>query len=426
MALPQRDLIIEAQSLAGQSPGWAPLSAAPQATWLSVLSTLPALALFLSILQLDFAERRLLTLAAIGIGVVSAFIGLAQVSQGPFSALRILETAHKTEAVGFFANRNHFAAFLYCSLILLTAWLIHALLEAGSRGPQQSRAPVLLAAAAVLACQLVIIGAIAMARSRAGLALTIASLVAAVVLAMSNRRAMSGLTPVKAIAGVSAIAAVLIAQFALYRLLERFALDPLGDERFAFARTTIAAAKAYWPFGSGLGSFVPVYGVFQPVADLRAPNVFVNHAHNDLLEIWLETGILGVILLACALLWFLARSYAVWWRAPAGEDGIDRLLARGGSVVVLLLALHSLVDYPLRTTAMMSVFALACALLVPPPRREDAAQERTTTRRVVRSTTGRPASASVSGLPASPADLAPPRAPAPWGTESDWPDAWKK
>jgi hypothetical protein len=36
-------------------------------------------------------------------------------------------------------------------------------------------------------------------------------------------------------------------------------------------------------------------------------------------------------------------------------------------VIVVLLLVHSAVDYPLRTTAVMCTFAFACALMVEPP-----------------------------------------------------------
>ena len=76
-------------------------------------------------------------------------------------------------------------------------------------------------------------------------------------------------------------------QFSLYRILDRFGDDPMADARIPFARNTIAAAKAYMPWGSGLGSFVPVYAMTEPPRDVLA-NTFANHAHNDILELWLE------------------------------------------------------------------------------------------------------------------------------------------
>ena len=50
-----------------------------------------------------------------------------------------------------------------------------------------------------------------------------------------------------------------------------------------------------------------------------------------------------------------------WWRELGGSTTLP-----GGIGVILVLATHSLVDYPLRTTALSVVFALACALCTRP------------------------------------------------------------
>ena len=72
--------------------------------------------------------------------------------------------------------------------------------------------------------------------------------------------------------------------------------DPLEDLRVPLAGTTFEAALRSLPFGTGLGSFVPVYGVVEKESDIFAG--FANRAHNDLAEILLETGVFGLILLA--------------------------------------------------------------------------------------------------------------------------------
>src|SRR5262249_38767462 len=46
--------------------------------------------------------------------------------------------------------------------------------------------------------------------------------------------------------------------------------------------------------------------------------------------------------------------------------GIDLSLARAATLVVGLIIAHSLVDYPLRTGAIMGLLAFACGLLVEP------------------------------------------------------------
>ena len=51
------------------------------------------------------------------VGIIGVFVGLFQVAGGPESPLRYFEITNPTEAVGFFANRNHFAALLYCLIL---------------------------------------------------------------------------------------------------------------------------------------------------------------------------------------------------------------------------------------------------------------------------------------------------------------------
>jgi O-antigen ligase len=91
-------------------------------------------------------------------------------------------------------------------------------------------------------------------------------------------------------------------------------------------------------------------------------NTYVNHAHNDWLELLVETGLLGAAVMIAFLLWFARLALRAWRRHnTTGGPGV-----RAASVVILLLLGHSLVDYPLRSPAMMCVFALACGLMLAP------------------------------------------------------------
>jgi O-antigen ligase len=356
--LPGREPVIEALTLAGGALPWMPVSLAPQATILSALSLVVPTAIFIATLTLGYGERRRLSLVILGVGIVSVFLGLSQVAQGPASPLRFFDFTNPTEAIGFFANRNHFSALLYALTLLAAAWAVDAALTAGS-GPRRAEGISFTALVALVAAQV-------MARSRAGLGLTIVALLGALALAFADRRDSARITPARMFGAVVVVVAMVSAQFALYRVLERFTTDPLQDARIPFAQTTIEAARAFMPFGSGMGTFVPVYATFEKPRDVLI-NTFANRAHNDALELWLEAGVAGLALLAVFAVWFLWRAVAVWRHLPDGAREIDGSLARAATLIIGLLLAHSLVDYPLRTGAMMALFAYACALLVPPP-----------------------------------------------------------
>src|SRR5690606_1900254 len=125
------------------------------------------------------------------------------------------------------------------------------------------------------------------------------------------------------------------------------------------------AARAYMPFGSGAGTFVPVYQMFEKLQDARS--FYANRAHNDVLELWLEAGALALILMGAFLVWLIRRTVTLWRARPRPGGEIDLLLARAAGIVLALLAAHSLVDYPLRTAAMMALFAFTAALMIEPP-----------------------------------------------------------
>ena len=159
-------------------------------------------------------------------------------------------------------------------------------------------------------------------------------------------------------------------QYALYRILQRFADDPLQDARVVFARNTFAAAKAFMPFGSGMGTFAPVYALFEKPQDALL-ETYANRAHNDILELMLEAGVAGLGLTIIFIAWLATRSVKVWARPDLRLHDVDISLARAATLVVGLLIAHSIVDYPLRTGAVMGILAFACGLLVEPLRVDD-------------------------------------------------------
>jgi O-antigen ligase len=289
-----------------------------------------------------------------------------QVAGGAGSPLRFFTITNDSEAVGFFANRNHFAALTYVVLLFTAVWAIDLGFKTGSLADTRNlKVGRIVGLTFTLLALIVLIATEATARSRAGLILTIVALAGVFVLAFADRRNASAVTSSKLLLGAVTVAVILAVQFALYRILGRFSSDPLADARIPFAQNTIRAAVAFMPFGSGMGTFVPVYGMFERPSDTLA-DVYANHAHNDFLELWLETGTMGIGLFGIFMVWLAFRIFKVWRKTLAGANEFDRLLAQAATLAIVLLIAHSSVDYPLRTGAMMAILALSCALLVEP------------------------------------------------------------
>jgi O-antigen ligase len=146
--------------------------------------------------------------------------------------------------------------------------------------------------------------------------------------------------------------------FGYQPLVERFAVAA-QDLRFAAAPVIFENANSFLPFGSGVGSFPVIFQSFEPVSLIGEQ--FLNHAHNDYLEIWLEAGILGLAGMVAFLLWWGRATWRAWT-----TPGLYGDLARLGALVTGLLLLHSVVDYPLRTPALATLFAFAIGLLATP------------------------------------------------------------
>jgi|GEM_PF-211205 len=363
--LPHREQIADIFALVHQDLPWLPISVSPSLTWAGVLSLLPPFAVFLGVIQLGYRDRRVLSLILVALGIVSALLGLLQVAQGQSSPWRFFAVTNPTEAVGFFANRNHLAALLNLVLLFGAAWAVHVGYSVGHwRERRNIETASVVALTASFLGLVILIAAEGSSRSRAGVGLLIVALFGALMLAIMDRRRSSTSTPVKLILGSVIVAVLLVLQFALYRLLDRFD-DPLENLRIQFAQSTIHAAEAYMPFGSGFGTFTAVYPSFEPPQDVL-DNRYVNHAHDDVLEVWLEGGAMSLLLMAVFSGWLFMASTKAWREAPADSRAIDVLLARAATIVIPIIVVHSVFDYPLRTDAMMAVFALSCALLVEP------------------------------------------------------------
>jgi hypothetical protein len=365
--LPGRSEIAAAFEAAGMALPWLPISLDPSATWLGLLSLLPATAIFLAMLSLEQRSRRVLIVLMFIVVFVSVPLDLEQMwEQGPHSPLRFYEITNFFRAVGFFANSNHNAAFLYSAIPFAIAWAIALVLE------QRRNRTIGLVLLALLTVAIII--GMAVTESRAGMALLLVAGFCGLLLAWRHGQGGSGRRLLRLAIGANVVALILAFQFGFVTFMQRVEGGGIQDLRWPVARITSQAAIANMPFGTGFGTFVPVYERFAPRTLLA--DTYVNRAHNDWLELWLTGGAPAIILAIGFLAWFASATFRLW-RSGGGQPEapvLDVALAEAASIVIVLLLLHSVVDYPLRIPALSVLFAMACAFLIPPRRIEERAQ----------------------------------------------------
>ena len=300
--LPGRREIASAYEAAGMTLPWLPISLYPTATWLGLLSLVPATAMFLAMLSLERRSRRVLILVIFIVVFASAVLDMLQIMGGEESPLRFYDVTNPGRAVGFFANSNHNAAFLYSAIPFVTAYAIGLVLD-----HRRHRAIGLVLLALLI---LAIIIGLTVTQSRAGMALLFVAGLSSLLLAWRHSRGQSGRRLLRFAIGANLVALLLAFQFGFVAFMQRAEGQGLEDMRWPVAQVTSQAAIANLPFGSGFGTFAPIYEKFAPRTLLEVR--YVNHAHNDWLELWLTGGPPAIVLAVGFLAWLAASTFKLW------------------------------------------------------------------------------------------------------------------
>lgn len=337
--LPERERESSVLGLLGRGGQWMPLSVDPEATRRSMLALVPGLAMFVAGIHLSSGDRLRVAGMLVGFAAFGAVLGAVQAASG--GGFSPFVSVHHGHALGLFTNRNHQAIFLLIAMLMAAAL---------GRGPSVAP-PVRLVALAGL---LLFAAAVVATKSRTGSVILLVVLPSAIVMLFRlqlrwrtvaiGAAAMMGLLLLVAISPVGEA------------LIERFGFA--DDDRLNFWSNSIAAIRAYAPLGSGFGSFPLVYQSMEPLGSMTGS--YVNHAHNDYLELALEGGVPAIVMLLAGLALFAVRARRLLTAVPRSGLAIAAL----GAVLILLL--HSLVDYPLRMLSLGTLFGFVCALILVP------------------------------------------------------------
>jgi O-antigen ligase len=352
-SLPGREAIIDDYAQLGIDLPALGISLSPERTIASWLALLPPTAIFLATLSLPEKSRVTMVYAVAAIAFVSILIGFLQVtSKSP--SLYPYAITNIGSAVGFFSNRNHLASFLLMSIPLLT------LLLRSAGNIDLPRTSLLGRRILVAGCLLILSVGIFFTGSRAGLLLLVPTLGLTYLTMLRTSR---GFTPQFLGLGIAGLLIVVVSVMAYSPFYERIverSENFQNDVRYWTAPISLDTAWQNFPFGTGIGTFDPVF--LRAAGDTNLGPNFINHAHNDYLELMMTGGLPAILLILAVMLWGAAVVRSNWQM----KSGNPSALSRASSIIIVIVLLHSAVDYPLRTAAIAALFAAACAFQLAP------------------------------------------------------------
>lgn len=296
-------------------------------------------------------RRRQAATTIIILSVVVALIGIGQ-TYG--------KVIWPRAAFGPFVNRNHFAGFLEMAAGLIGARIV-------SRTLKRERM-VLYICYLIVVCSGLILSA-----SRGGY-LSLAAVILFLGLATLTTR---GDQASEATGGrglqlrlVAALILLVVMSFgAMFltssdELLQRFGqvetdmqLGELADQRYSrreLWQTTMQIVKDHPILGVGLGAYQFAYTRYDQGSGISR----VEQSHNDYLQILVDTGILGGLVMLAFLVLLFVRSFA----AMQTRDLLQRSIALGALAGCFGIAVHSFVEFNLQVTFNAQLF-LAMAVL---------------------------------------------------------------
>jgi O-antigen ligase len=349
-ALPGRGIVSRNLELISVPAGWLPLTLSPEKTMGDALALLPALACFFAAMTIPVRQLVIPFGVMIGAAVISSGLALLQNFHGDSAAYYLYESSRGT-GTGTFNNRNFFAAQLYTSLPALSAVAVAISQNRRMRG-------FIVAVFGLLYAALLVVG-LSLSGSRMGIVLTLPAVLFAVALAGTGFLGTSRLKMSLTVLGAILLAFLVMGQASMLGLLRLSSSDPLADYRVVISKQSLVIAREQWVSGSGFGTFPSVYNLHETPATMQSS--YVNHVHNDWLEVAIEGGLPAIVLMALFVAWFAFGFFRAWLADRTWTTG---LFQRAAGSIILLLLLHSLVDYPLRTPALMALFGFCTGVLV--------------------------------------------------------------
>jgi len=336
-----RDVVENSFTLTQSQTPWFPITLEPEKTYLSLFDFLPVIAIAL-IMTLS-ASRKEINKAELSLLAAASFslaLGLAQILFGAtlFTSYTVINDGVPR---GVFTNVNHQATLLAACLPLGFYWA-YKYFQTSRR---ESRGPFVLSSVA----SMFFVAGLILTQSIAGYFMLFIGVGLVGFILQKKAKFRIGILGIMLIFLVAFIVDMLFFNTYLLQLMQKYSSD-LQTSRNQIFETSLKARGDFGIFGIGPGAFETIYKVYENQNELIA--VYVNQAHNDFLQIWMEFGLFGLLWLLAGVAWWVRVAFLAFFK-PATSTTRAKIY----TLCILMPVLHSSVDYPLRTIAISAVLA---------------------------------------------------------------------
>ena len=355
--------------MADPAAEYASISIAPYATEQKVLEAAFLAGLFFLLIYLVDSRTKVrwliytVLIAALAEVLYGTMMVLSGIEYSFFIAKSDL-LSHIGSATGTFHSRNSLAAYLEIALALGIGYMVSLLAKERTTGSWRHKSrqwiEVILGPKMRLRLLLILLClGLVMTHSRGGNIAFFASLGVAGVLFLLFARKKPRATVIF-LSSLIILDIVLIGSWVgLSKVMTRLEQTSIQTElRDDVYRASIPVMQDYLFTGAGAGSFSQLMSGYKS-DDLRGVGKEISYAFNDSIQIIVETGIVGFILLSGVVVYcfFIAIQ-----RLRRDRSSLNHGLAFASLMGVTAIVIHSMVDYPMQMLATSSMFMVLLAL----------------------------------------------------------------
>ena len=355
------EILSRAWELNGSIPTW------ETASYLSKLSLswwvfLFSLGLFFLVVRNLCTERKTLirvVFVMIGIGLLEAVYGLIQALVPSMGVLWVdYIQDYLGTARGTFINRNSFAAFIGM-IWPLALGITLAMTGRGYSLKEVLRSESLNRQALMAMGIIVFLLALIFTRSRAGIVSGLVGFLAFSILARTGMKALALQTRVL-MGGIIILLCLYAMTIGVGPIMQRFlTLGADSGSRMDIWRDSLPIISDH-PLGIGLGNYENVFQVYNQ--SLTSDKTVI-HAHNDYLQLLIETGWIGFSAIMIGFFIFIGKSARRIKHLDFRKDPLHFYLAVGSFSGLISMSVHSLFDFNLQIPANCLYFVVLMAIL---------------------------------------------------------------